>query len=334
MRGLATLALVFLSSSLSQAVTIDWVAVGNPGNAPDLRYDLDERPEGYGAVSHTYQIGKYEVTNAQYTEMLNAVATLGDANGLYNTAMGGGWNGIGGIARAGSGTGDDPWAYTVRENRGNRPVNYVSWRDALRFANWLHNGQPSGGQDATTTEDGAYAMLLGSGVVRKPDARVFLPSEDEWYKAAYYDPNLDGGTGGYWDYATQSNATPTSEAPAGTDRVHGSANYSAGTYPDPIYYTTEVGAYDGKPSASAYGTFDQAGNLWEWNEAIFDGAPRGLRGGAFSSCNGHLHASDPVHPSNVVYSGGFRLARIPEPSAATLARIGLLGLLCWRRSRG
>jgi hypothetical protein len=60
------------------------------------------------------------------------------------------------------------------------PVNFVSWYDCLRFANWLHNGQPTGAQDSTTTEDGAYDLSLGSSVVRKAGATAFLTSEDEW----------------------------------------------------------------------------------------------------------------------------------------------------------
>ena len=85
-------------------------------------------------------------------------------------------------------------------------------------------------------------MLLGYDVVCKPGALFFLPSEDEWYKAAYY---KGGGTNaGYWDYPTQSDTAPTAELPVGTDMVNGSANYYYDyTYLDTTYYTTEVGAY-------------------------------------------------------------------------------------------
>jgi uncharacterized protein (UPF0261 family) len=92
--------------------------------------------------------------------------------------------------------------------RKERPVNYVSWRDAAHFANWLHNGQPTGGQDLTTTEDGSY-FLDGKttdaqleDVVREPDATWVIPSEDEWYKAAYH--KNDGVTGNHWNDPTSA----------------------------------------------------------------------------------------------------------------------------------
>ena len=267
----------------AQAVTIEYVPVGDPGNVADDTF--------YGSVGYEYRIGKYEVTNSQYAELLNAVARVGDPNRLYHNDMSEGWNDIGGISRTGSGTVGNPWVYSPRANRALRPVNYVSWYDTLRFANWLHNGQPTGAQDATTTEDGAYDMSLGSGVVRKPGALVFLPDEHEWYKAAYY----KGGdtNAGYWDYPTQSDTPPTSEVPAGTDMTNGSANYRNSNldYVDTAYYTTPVGAYTAKPSDSAYGTFDQAGNLWEWNDPVTSGEWRVHRGGSWHSVFVYQRAS-------------------------------------------
>jgi formylglycine-generating enzyme required for sulfatase activity len=96
------------------------------------------------------------------------------------------------------------FSYSVAEEYANRPVNYVSWGDAARFANWLHNGQPTGAQDLSTTEDGAY-YLNGAGgremsditepnyhesglallaVTREADWKWAIPTDDEWYKAA------------------------------------------------------------------------------------------------------------------------------------------------------
>jgi sulfatase modifying factor 1 len=324
-RFIAALVAVALLATTAQAVTIEYVPVGDPGNVDDTH------GEGYGGVTDPYLIGKYEVTNAQYCQFLNAVADA-DPNDLYNTNMGRGGNDIGGISRTG-----DPgtYEYTVRENRGNRPVNWVSWYDTLRFANWLHNGQPTGPQSTGTTEDGAYVMSLGSSVIRKAGAQVFLPSEDEWYKAAYY--KSGGANAGYWDYPTQSDTAPTAELPAGTDMVNGSANYRSGGYLDTMYYTTEVGAYDAKPSDSAYGTFDQGGNLLEWNETPFGLFPyRGLRGGDFGGPVDNLHASfryseDPAYED---FNIGFRVASIPEPGSITLLACGLVaGLIWWRRRR-
>jgi formylglycine-generating enzyme required for sulfatase activity len=118
-------------SSTAQAVTIDWVTVGNPGNAADTQV-MNDLTTGYGSVGTTYRIDKYEVTNAQYTEFLNAVAATGqlDPTALYNTSMGSDVRG--GIARAVSGPN---YVYTVKADMGNKPVNFVSFYDALRFAN-------------------------------------------------------------------------------------------------------------------------------------------------------------------------------------------------------
>ena len=254
-----------------QAVDMVWVTVGDPCNVDDTHGD------GYGGVDYVYRIGKYEVTNEQYCELLNAVADVCDPYNLYNTDMND--TVYGGIKRSGS---LGSYSYGPKDgdpNWLNRPVNYVCSYDTLRFANWMHNGQPADLQDTTTTEDGAYDMSLGASVVRKVGAKIFLPSEDEWYKAAYY--KGDSINAGYWDYPTQSDADPNSEIPPGTD-PNGSANYYDGNYVDPNYYTTEVGAYTFKPSDGAYGTFDQGGNVWEWNDgALTSGSYRGFRGGTF-----------------------------------------------------
>ena len=276
-------------ASAGWAVTIETVPVGHVGNAADSMVPTVTGMVQHGRVDYAYRIGTYEVSNAEYGEFLNSVATVGDPHGLYNTDMGGGWNDIGGISRTGSGMGGDPWVYSTRAGRANRPVNYVSFWDACRFANWLHNGQQGGGQELGTTENGAY-FLNGvtappsSSIAREADWKWAVTSQDEWYKAAYH--KNDGVTANYFSYPTGSDTFPTIEAPPGTDMTNGSANYNSGippfVYADPTYYTTECGAYGAKPSSSPYGTFDQGGNLSEWTEAIiyFKGGPyRRVRGG-------------------------------------------------------
>ena len=345
---LSCVVLAFGSPAVAE-VTIDWVPVGNAPN------DDDTHGAGYGGVSYIYRIGKYEVTAGQYTDFLNAVAGV-DTYGLYKTTM---WSEPLGckIERSGSGTPAEPYTYTVASDRAERPVNTIGWGDAARFANWLTNGQPSGTLtgnpvlDVGLTEDGSYylngamtdAELMAVSV---PDATqraawangskpyVLLPSEDEWYKAAYH--KNDGATGNYWDYPTQSNSAPTDEPPPGTDMVDGSANYYDGGYVDPTYYTTEVGAYTAKPSDSAYGTFDQGGNVWEWNETVMDASRRCLRGAGFAyDVLGAVSLSaDHRRPRTVSIGNstiGFRVVLIPEPATLVLLGIGGLGLVLRRK---
>jgi formylglycine-generating enzyme len=184
---LVVMAGIALTTPAFAAVTIDYVPVGHAGNAA-----VPATGSLYGAVAYAYQIGKYEVTNGQYTEFLNAVdATGANANGIYNSSMGS--DARGGITFT-SGAADG-MKDTIRSSMGDKPVNFVSWYDAARFTNWLHNGQGAG-----DTETGAYTLTLSTGLITKNvGANVWLPSEDEWYKAAYYDPTAGAGGGdNYW----------------------------------------------------------------------------------------------------------------------------------------
>ena len=320
-------AILLAAGGATAEVSIETVPIGNPGNADDTHGD------GYGGVGYTYNIATCEVSNAQYCEFLNAVAAIGDPHKLYDMDMGGGWNDMGGISRSGSGTAADPWAYSPRPNRGNRPVNRISWGDAARFANWLQNGQPAGAQDLTTTEDGAY-FLNGAmskdnlmAVVRKVNWKWAIPTEDEWYKAAYY----DGGSGVYYDYPTGSDTAPTPELPPGSDMTNGSANYD--DYVDTTHYTTECGAYTRKPSASPYGTFDQGGNVWEWNEAVVSTSFRGNRGGGFGWGENALRAAIRGSAPPTYNGYGFRLVQVPEPATLSLLVLGGLAVLRRRPRR-
>src|SRR5262245_62020554 len=98
--GAAVLVLVAPSQS-GLAVTVDWVDIGDPGNPPFCECTFSGWTAG--AVDHPYRISKYEVTNSEYAEFLNAKAAA-DPLGLYNTEMA---SGYGGIARGGS-----PGGYT------------------------------------------------------------------------------------------------------------------------------------------------------------------------------------------------------------------------------
>lgn len=298
------------------SVVIDTVPVGNPGNPGE------PSGESYGGlgpdricgtVDYKYKIGKYEVTAGQYTAFLNAVAGL-DTYALYNTSMSATDVGSG-ITRSGGGIVGNPYTYTVASSHVNRPVNYVSFWDACRFANWLHNGQPSGAQGAGTTETGAYTLNGYTGedgreIQRNPGWQWAVTSEDEWYKAAYH--KNDGVTSNYWDYPTSNDTAPGRDL---ADVSGNNANYSSGSGPypiDPPYFTTVVGEFQN--SDSPYSTFDQGGNVWEWNESVmYEGsgyAHRGIRGGAFWNAD-ILQAvfRNYSYPSDESPSLGFRVVK-------------------------
>ena len=298
---------------------LEFVTVGDTGKAADTT--------GYGSVAYTYRMGKYDVTAAQYCQFLNAVATQSDPFGLYNPSMAGGPGSAAcGITRTGS-EGNYSYSTTLSGyavNNSNFPVNYVSWGDAARFANWLANGQPAGvTQGAGTTETGSYTLngaiddsnLMA--VTRNSGARYVIPTEDEWYKAAYYDPNKPGGAG-YWLYPTRSDTAPSNVLdPNGTNN----ANYN---WTDPNNGLTVVGAFAGTPGP--FGTYDVGGDVSQWNEANVYGY-RGARGGWFSSFDAvYLDTSFRAKgiPTGEGSIGGFRIVEIPEPGSIALLSFGIL----------
>lgn len=310
----AFIVLAHANSSDCRAVDIEWVTVGDPGNAAD-----DTR---FGAVDYTYRIGKFEVTNTQYADFLNAVAA-DDTHALYDRKMDIEVNRFGGIARNGV---EGGFTYSAQEEREDKPVVFVSFWTALRFANWMHNGQSTGPQNSATTEDGAYTLtadgMSTNSITRNADALVFLPNENEWYKAAYY--KGQGRDAGYWEYPTQSDLQPIAEAPPG-----GSSSSNHGNV---LGEFTDVGAYVSSPSA--YGTFDQGGNAWEWHEDVVAISRRGARGGGTLTSQIDLAASIRVNrfPNRGAFDGGFRLAAVPEPRSLGLAGCGLLILASCRRT--
>ncbi len=341
---------VGLLAGTASALNMETVSVGDPGNTGEL--SGASVPGGYGpdailgAVGYTYNVGKHEVTAGQYTEFLNAMAQT-DTYGLYNPNM---WLDNYGckIERTGS---SGSYTYSVAADWMNRPVNFVSWGDSARVANWMHNGQPTGTRSLATTEDGAYflngaitdAELLA--VNREADWKWAITSEDEWYKAAYYNP----GTSSYYDYPTSSDTAPGYINDSGDFSRTGDGSFNEGgtdpgnyaTYDGdtgtdgigPPYYLTEAGEHEN--SDSPYGTFDQGGNLYEWNEAVLHGLSRGLRGGSFNGYTYHRllaanrYFNDQIFPTYEGYSVGFRVVQIPE--SATIVMLALGGLALLRR---
>lgn len=272
---------------------LSWVPVGDPGNPPDPI-------TGHGSVKEAFSIGKYPITTEQYCIFLNSVAGDADPYNLYNT-----WRR------------DDvingniictPFAghlyYSVKPGRKKCPINYVTWFDAARFCNWVQNGCRDGNEDDTTTEMGAYTLhgqCSGPIVPVNQGAQYYIPSEDQWYKAAYYN-----GKGGYYEYPVQSNSAPGNKM----NKESYQSNYSA------IARTAEEGAqltpvdlfHD---AVSHYGAYDMGGNLWEWNNtttSFFGITKIQARGGSFKTDVSLLAKEN----SKFFFSGegdvGFRIA--------------------------
>ena len=308
----------------ARAVTLDMVTVGDPGNTAD--------DTTYGAVATSFQIMKYEWTNSQYTDFLNSVAAT-DTYSLSNADMG--INARSGITQSGS---SGSYTYAVKTDMGDKPVNYVDWFAAARVSNWLMNG----GTSSSSTETGAYTLsgsTSGNAPAVNSNATFYVPTEDQWYKAAYY----KGGStnAGYWDYATQSDSVPTAVT-AGSTGIGSSgstgnfANYNdAADWNSQNGNVTTVGTNGG---ASAYGAFDMSGNVDEWNDLTgAAGSSRGLRGGlwyydASALSSSYRRTYDPSVENGGI---GFRLASpvaVPEPSTWVM---GLAGIACggWQMVR-
>ena len=303
------------------AVTIATVPVGDPGNTADTA-SHSGYSAGQGSVAYSYNIGMYEVSAGQYAAFLNAKAAT-DTYGLYNADMSRTDYGSG-ITQSGS---SGNYTYSVDPAFVNRPVNFVSYWDACRFSNWLNNGQGNG-----DTETGAYTLtptgIANNTVTRNANWKWAVTSEDEWYKAAYY--KAGSTNAGYWDYPTRSNTAPGNDM---ADPSGNNANIKTNVGSiQPIqspYYTTVGGEFQN--SASPYGTFDQGGNVWEWNEAVRYGPYRGFRGGAFNY--GYAYIPSSFHhygnPPYEIGNLGFRVSQVPE--SATLVMLALAGMGLRRR---
>ena len=292
--------------------TMTFEPIGNPGNAADTTGS----PNPAGSVGYHYNMGKYEVSR----DMINKANAVGNLGITLNDMTSFGGNGA------------------------NRPATGVSWNEAARYVNWLNTSQgytPAYKFDFQPGQPGYSALANitiwqasdpgynSANEFRNSQAKYFLPSMDEWYKAAYYDPSANGGVGGYWNFPTGSDSAPTAVS-GGT--APGTAVYGQPSAQGPADITNAGGL-------SPYLVMGMGGNVWEWEETESDlvnnspSSARGVRGGNWNLNSSNLSASNRLsnNPSSVSSSVGFRVASIPEPSSAVLLTLATVGL--WQRRK-
>ncbi len=219
----------------------------------------------------------------------------------------------------------------------------MTWYEAALFVNWLNTNTeyPPAYNFTNGTmylcDAGQAWTLDGTNLYRNKNAFYFLPSDEEWYKAAYH--KNDGVTSNYWDYAAQTNGVPRWIDASGDTAFD--AVFWQGYYHNDPNVVTNAGL------ASAYGTMSQSGNMAEWMESALDGtnglpdAPRTFRGGGWMGGEATLRASFRFSTcaSGESMNVGFRvasvLAPIPEPGAmAGMApcALAIMGHRVWKRS--
>jgi formylglycine-generating enzyme len=281
-----------VSADTIRGIDIDFVTIGNPGNTGDMRTETDEygvplvNPYSCGAVGYNYRIGKYEVTNGQWDAFVSA---------------------------AGAPTGNPSYAYDENAywTGANVPTNNISWYEAAQFCNFLTSGDKSQGAylfSGSNSNPGDFLGIDRDLSISTYGTTYVIPTEDEWYKAAYYT-----GSG----YSTYANGTSTAPI-AG---VNSNYNWAIGAPWNITNGTQEQN-----------GTFDMMGNVWEWNEAVI-GSARGVRGSSYG--NDYYYLGSSVrgdNPPDLDYSHiGFRVASVPEPASVVLL---LLGAGLFKRRRG
>jgi hypothetical protein len=273
--------------------TVDFVSISQTNNLADTT--------GYGAVPYNYRVGTYEISQLQITKATQI--------GMANVSAG---------------------AWT-----GNQPAANISWYEAAAFVNFLNTNSGKTAAYILSWSGTAWSMTLqssnawtlgGTNLYRNKDAFYFLPSDNEWYKAAYYNA---AGTN-YFLYPTASSKAPT--------RVASGTNARSAVYNLPASVPAMVDIAGG---LSPYGTMGQGGNVFEWNESAVDGSnsspsgDRTFRGGGWGSHEGALRSSGQLNfvPSNEFNFIGFRVASVPEPSTYALLAMTAAGALWMTRRR-
>jgi sulfatase modifying factor 1 len=282
----------------SNQFTVDFVEIGNTTNTNSSL--------GYGAVPYAYRMGKYEISQLKVTK-----ATLLGLAGVSTTA-----------------------------SSSNRPAASVTWYEAAAFVNFLNTNSGKTAAYNLTLSNTTWSMNLqatnqawtlgGTNLYRNKDAFYFLPSENEWFKSAYYNPSNST----YYTYPLGSNSAPSQLGNQGGTNP-GSAVYLPNIFePGPAEAERAGGL-------SPYGAMGLAGNVWDWVESAFDGTNnsgsenRTFRGGVYGQLAGNIVSSyrQSVAPTTGTADMGFRVASIPEPSTYALFLLGAGAAYLWKRRK-
>ena len=317
-------------------VTIRTVKLADPGNAPAAIVpfhpgvygscsDAPSRRAGcqrVGGVAYEYEIGELEITVGQYVAFLNTVDPAGtNKHDLYTASMSpSSWPKYGSIRRSAAGSVSPGTYYSVAYPQwADKPIGFANFLRAASFVNALTNGDvlsrtesSSAGFDVVTykvrlssrTEDGMYDLSAhDAGATRNRSTGFVVPSQDEWIKAAYYDPK-GGGTVSYWRYPTGPFKAPNASSlnsdgdvvnaenqPVSTYSPNGPKDAPAGTYPtwcpseagencatvNPLnlsaddyqaQFQANLSTVGQTLTRSPWGTLDQGGNVVEWTDTI------------------------------------------------------------------
>ena len=245
----------------------DFVKIGRPGNRdalPSERVHNVDWPD-LGGVRHRYRIARTEVTATQWIEYVEAyepywVAAGGGRNDSRFTSV---------LIRASNpNPANGPPNYSIISPAATQTAVTMSWYNAARYCNWLHNGKVN---EEWAFETGVYdtstfGLVPGVGYFDQPEhspgAKFWIPTLDEWTKAAYYDPDRYGeGEDGYWFNMAGQNE-PLVSGPPGVGQTSAGSNFPPGF--DPL--TISVGSY--LDVQSPWGLFDTSGGVSEWTGTL------------------------------------------------------------------
>jgi len=241
---------------------------------------------GYGGVNYSYQISQYEVTGAEFNTAVANDSNVGDCS--YDSLNG--------------------------------PAYYVSWNEAVKYCNWLTSGNAYLG--AYTHDAGSFTGIDRAGAIATYGTVYVLPTEDEWYKAAYWRDDIND----QWSlYAHGVDTEPTHGTTEGWNYRHGTYGYAYGMDTWDVGYGAQ----------EQNGTYDMMGNVWEWTETMYDDSRWVARGGGWGSNSTELNSSvrGKAYPDSAGNNSGFRVAVIPEPSTVLLFSIGVIGAFLFRRNQ-